>query len=66
MTLLPALQSCHLAESQPTAWPSSMEETRMSIDDEEGPIAELIAYFDTVSWLFSIMKLVILCSSVGH
>ena len=43
-----------------------MEETRMSIDDEEGPIAELIAYFDTVSWLFSIMKLVILCSSVGH
>ena len=30
----------------------------MSIDEEEGPIAELITYFDTASWLCSIMKLI--------
>jgi len=28
-----------------------MEDVPMSIDEEEGPIAELIAYFETVSWL---------------
>lgn len=32
----------------------------MSIDEEEGPIAELITYFDTASWLCSIMKLIML------
>ena len=53
---LPKLSLGYLAESQPSAWPSNMEDVPMSIDEEEGPIAELIAYFETVSWLYDMMK----------